>query len=105
MDARAQSGVARHVRQAEQLASTQPLALSHARLRRLHRLPDASKGAPHIRDVFTRMGFNDQELVALSGAHALGRCAAACRGGPACPCAVSDICSNHGPGPSVDLCA
>eukprot|EP00891_Asterochloris_glomerata_P008407 jgi/Astpho2/8407/Aster-01462 len=38
------------------------------------RLPDASKGAPHIRDVFNRMGFNDREIVALSGAHALGRC-------------------------------
>ena len=31
------------------------------------RLPDASKGAPHIRDVFNRMGFNDREIVALSG--------------------------------------
>ena len=31
------------------------------------RLPDASKGAPHIRDIFYRMGFNDQEIVALSG--------------------------------------
>ncbi|KAF9236345.1 heme peroxidase [Melanogaster broomeanus] len=38
------------------------------------RLPDASQGAPHIRDIFYRMGFNDQEIVALSGAHALGRC-------------------------------
>ncbi|KFA64158.1 hypothetical protein S40285_00806 [Stachybotrys chlorohalonatus IBT 40285] len=38
------------------------------------RLPDASKGAPHLRDIFYRMGFNDQEIVALSGAHALGRC-------------------------------
>lgn len=38
------------------------------------RLPDASKGAPHIRDIFYRMGFNDQEIVALVGAHALGRC-------------------------------
>ncbi|EIE21758.1 heme peroxidase [Coccomyxa subellipsoidea C-169] len=38
------------------------------------RLPDASKGAQHIRDIFYRMGFNDQEIVALSGAHALGRC-------------------------------
>ena len=37
------------------------------------RLPDASKGPPHIRDIFYRMGFNDQEIVALSGAHALGR--------------------------------
>ena len=38
------------------------------------RLPDASKGASHVRDVFYRMGFNDQEIVALIGAHALGRC-------------------------------
>jgi hypothetical protein len=27
----------------------------------------------HIRQIFNRMGFNDQEIVALSGAHALGR--------------------------------
>ena len=45
------------------------------------RLPDASKGndpqktaAALRKDVFYRMGFNDQEIVALSGAHALGRC-------------------------------
>jgi cytochrome c peroxidase len=38
------------------------------------RLPDASKKADHIRSVFYRMGFNDQEIVALAGAHALGRC-------------------------------
>lgn len=38
------------------------------------RLPDASKSASHLRDVFYRMGFNDQEIVALSGAHNLGRC-------------------------------
>lgn len=38
------------------------------------RLPDASKGADHVRAIFGRMGFNDQEMVALSGAHALGRC-------------------------------
>eukprot|EP00941_MAST-03F_sp_MAST-3F-sp1_P001439 g1439.t1 len=38
------------------------------------RLPDAALGADHLRDVFYRMGFNDQEIVALSGAHALGRC-------------------------------
>ena len=30
--------------------------------------------ADHLRDIFYRMGFNDQEIVALSGAHALGRC-------------------------------
>ena len=31
-------------------------------------LPDGAKGAPHVRDIFYRMGFNDQEIVALSGA-------------------------------------
>lgn len=38
------------------------------------RLPDASQDNKHIRDIFYRMGFNDQEIVALSGAHTLGRC-------------------------------
>lgn len=42
-------------------------------------LPDADKGTKpktiqHVRDVFYRMGFNDREIVALIGAHALGRC-------------------------------
>ncbi|KAA0154565.1 hypothetical protein FNF27_02293 [Cafeteria roenbergensis] len=36
------------------------------------RLPDATKAADHLRDVFYRMGMNDQEIVALSGAHCLG---------------------------------
>lgn len=38
------------------------------------RLPDGAKGTNHLRDIFYRMGFNDQEIVALSGAHNLGRC-------------------------------
>lgn len=38
------------------------------------RLPDAAQGAAHVREVFGRMGFNDQETVALIGAHSLGRC-------------------------------
>lgn len=44
------------------------------------RLPAADKGSPAatakgLRDgVFYRMGFDDREIVALSGAHALGRC-------------------------------
>ena len=45
------------------------------------RLPDADKGdgpgpktRKGLRDVFARMGFGDREIVALSGAHALGRC-------------------------------
>lgn len=45
------------------------------------RLPAADKGNPMatakgLRDVFYRMGFNDRDIVALSGAHALGRCGA-----------------------------
>jgi catalase (peroxidase I) len=38
------------------------------------RLPDASKSHGHVREVFSRMGFNDQETVALLGAHAVGEC-------------------------------
>ncbi|CAM9763889.1 unnamed protein product [Discosporangium mesarthrocarpum] len=43
------------------------------------RLPAADLGNPMktaqgLRDVFYRMGFDDREIVALSGAHALGRC-------------------------------
>lgn len=38
------------------------------------RLPDASQGNDHLRNIFHRMGFNDQDIVTLSGAHALGRC-------------------------------
>lgn len=38
------------------------------------RLPDASKDHRHVRDVFGRMGFDDREMVALIGAHSLGRC-------------------------------
>lgn len=42
-------------------------------------LPDADKGSlvhttDHLRDIFYRMGFTDQDIVALSGAHAMGRC-------------------------------
>ena len=36
--------------------------------------PDKAKDAAHhLRNVFHRMGFADQEIVALSGAHTLGR--------------------------------
>jgi cytochrome c peroxidase len=41
-------------------------------------LPDADgrgkEPAEHLRDIFRRMGFGDQEIVVLSGAHSLGRC-------------------------------
>mmetsp|Transcript_11057 Transcript_11057/g.14564 ORF Transcript_11057/g.14564 Transcript_11057/m.14564 type:complete len:329 (-) Transcript_11057:178-1164(-) len=42
-------------------------------------LPNADMGSRvhttnHVRDVFYRMGFSDQEIVALLGAHAMGRC-------------------------------
>ena len=38
------------------------------------RLPDAAQKQSHLRDVFYRMGFDDREIVCLSGAHAVGRC-------------------------------
>jgi len=46
------------------------------------RLPNADSGPPgsdpsdgdHLRSIFYRMGFDDRAIVALSGAHALGRC-------------------------------
>lgn len=37
-------------------------------------LPFADKDANHIRKTFTRLGFNDQQTVALIGAHGVGRC-------------------------------
>jgi len=43
------------------------------------RLPGADAGSPdktaaHLRYIFNRMGFDDKEIVALSGAHGLGAC-------------------------------
>jgi len=43
------------------------------------RLPNADMGSKnattqHVRDIFYRMGFNDREIVALLGAHSIGRC-------------------------------
>lgn len=43
------------------------------------RLPGADCGSPdktaeHLRYIFNRMGFDDREIVALSGAHGLGAC-------------------------------
>ncbi|KAG9453309.1 hypothetical protein H6P81_006213 [Aristolochia fimbriata] len=39
------------------------------------RLPDATKGCDHLRNVFSKqMGLSDKDIVALSGAHTLGRC-------------------------------
>jgi cytochrome c peroxidase len=43
------------------------------------RLPNADMGSrkntiDHMRQIFSRMGFSDREMVALLGAHAMGRC-------------------------------
>ncbi|XP_019167593.1 PREDICTED: L-ascorbate peroxidase, cytosolic isoform X1 [Ipomoea nil] len=39
------------------------------------RLPDATQGNDHLRDVFVKqMGLSDKDIVALSGGHTLGRC-------------------------------
>lgn len=38
------------------------------------RHPDADKEGGHLRCVFGRMGFNDQDIVILSGAHTVGKC-------------------------------
>ena len=38
------------------------------------RHPDGDKKGDHLRSVFGRMGFNDQDIVILSGAHTVGSC-------------------------------
>lgn len=43
------------------------------------RLPDASKDAKHIRDIFYRMGFDDREIVSCASpvsAHVVSCCGA-----------------------------
>ena len=37
------------------------------------RLPDATRDANYVRNYFSRFGFNDREIVALIGAHSLGK--------------------------------
>ncbi|XP_057545144.1 L-ascorbate peroxidase 3-like [Amaranthus tricolor] len=37
------------------------------------RLPDATQGAEHLREIFYRMGLSDKDIVALSGGHTLGK--------------------------------
>lgn len=38
------------------------------------RLPDGDKGIDHLRDIFHPKGFTDKDIVALSGAHTVGKC-------------------------------
>jgi catalase (peroxidase I) len=38
------------------------------------RLPDGDKGADHLREIFHPKGFTDKDIVALSGAHTVGKC-------------------------------
>lgn len=51
--------------------------------------------ADHLRRVFHRMGLNDQEIVALSGAHTLGR---AYKSRSGLPSLNETIYTEHGPG-------
>ena len=37
-------------------------------------MPDGDKGATHLREIFYPKGFDDEEIVALSGAHTVGHC-------------------------------
>jgi hypothetical protein len=39
-----------------------------------NRLPDGDKGADHLRQILHPKGFQDKDIVVLSGAHAVGRC-------------------------------
>lgn len=38
------------------------------------RLPDGDKGSDHLREIFHPKGFTDKDIVALSGAHTVGKC-------------------------------
>ena len=38
------------------------------------RLPDGDKGIDHLREIFHPKGFDDKDIVALSGAHTVGGC-------------------------------
>ena len=38
------------------------------------RLPDGDKGVDHLREIFHPKGFDDKDIVALSGAHTVGSC-------------------------------
>ena len=38
------------------------------------RLPDGDKEIDHLREIFAPKGFSDKEIVALSGAHTVGKC-------------------------------
>ena len=40
------------------------------------RLPDGDKGVDHLREIFHPKGFDDKDIVALSGAHTVGGCKA-----------------------------
>ena len=38
------------------------------------RLPDGDKGVDHLREIFHPKGFDDKDIVALSGTHTVGSC-------------------------------
>eukprot|EP00752_Nemacystus_decipiens_P004231 g3865.t1 len=62
--------------------------------------PDADTPQAHLRNVFYRMGFGDKDIVALSGAHTVGRAGQLNREGHWSPCTkftAAGVCP-RGPG-------
>ncbi|CAN0061877.1 unnamed protein product [Ectocarpus fasciculatus] len=65
--------------------------------------PDADTPQAHLRNVFYRMGFGDEGIVALSGAHTLGRAGQLNKEGDWSPCTkftAAGVCPRGGGVPS-----
>ncbi|CAN0129909.1 unnamed protein product [Ectocarpus sp. 13 AM-2016] len=65
--------------------------------------PDADTPQAHLRNVFYRMGFGDEGIVALSGAHTIGRAGQLNAEGDWSPCTkftAAGVCPRGGDAPS-----